>query len=453
LLYLILIFTAIIALLVIIFIRLQFKGRITAANEKKHLRKAAAYFEQGLFRQGISLLMRINQQTRSRKSHEKLISAYLHKKAYPLALMEIKRYLNFFLEHMNEGEKKRWYYHYAETLEKAEHFQEAVNVYMKIRKDEPREELNIYKKVGFCLYRINNLVRANEFFNKAYAIDSNDPQVLRYLGIIYYEQQDFSRARDFLQQAAQKNRKDFLVQYYLGMIQYQNRKFNEALTTLNIVRRDPENRLKAIHAMGKCYQETGQKADALEIMESALPEIKKETDWTLNFRYDLAAVYEDKKEYQNALDQWHIISAVDGNYKDVSEKLYKNARYGHDRIADFKVLSQSEFETYCRKMLPYFNFKYRKKHGSASDHADYEVKQNRKKTLVRFYRGTMPVGKRLMQEFQNLLDKNNFNYGIIISASGVTPNAGQYILDKDIQVFGIRQLMRALKKYEKKFTK
>lgn len=89
---------------------------------------------------------------------------------------------------------------YANFLCQREHYDKAINYYLKIV-DNPQYELAAYayENAGICSYKAKNIKQAEQYFRKSLSINTEQSNSLYYLMQITKENKQFMKARAFLQ--------------------------------------------------------------------------------------------------------------------------------------------------------------------------------------------------------------------------------------------------------------
>ena len=140
-------------------------------------------------------------------------------------------------------------------------------------------------------------------------------------------------------------------------------------------------------------------------------------------------------------------------YKDVKQKIQQNARYGKDRIQDFLIFKEMEFEKASRYIIHYLGYTVKCLEIRSKEEILAEVEGAAPdvysgKSLILIKRGFHPVGERDVDAFYKEMQKRGISRGVIVSPMGVSTNAIKYAFGKLIEFVGRNQVMRLLKKYE-----
>ncbi len=110
---------------------------------------------------------------------------------------------------------------------------------------------------GIALLRLKKTGEAKKFFEKALAMDDNDPLVLREAGRYFYKTGDAKRAGALLQKAVIKNPKDALALFYLSLLQAENGDYQRAIPTMKKVLQTVPEDGEVHYYLGKILGESG----------------------------------------------------------------------------------------------------------------------------------------------------------------------------------------------------
>ncbi|MDD5067427.1 MAG: restriction endonuclease, partial [bacterium] len=173
----------------------------------------------------------------------------------------------------------------------------------------------------------------------------------------------------------------------------------------------------------------------------------------LDIRYELADCYMQDKNFQAAIEQWQEIDAVQPDYRDVRQKIKDNVRFGKDRIQDFIIAQEMDFEKISRYIVTYLDFTIKKLKMNSKEEIMIEARSNSPEMYQGLYyivvrRSFNPMGEREISEFYNEMLKNKIKRGLVVSATGISPTGIKFSLDKSIDLIGTIQVMRLLKKFE-----
>jgi len=365
------------------------------------------------------------------------------------------------------GHKDEVYKLLADTYLKSNQLQEAYQNYLILEKMTP-EEYNVLLNLGKILIKIGDYQKAIEYFNRALKARSTDASAIAGLGISYYYLNDYEKARYYLEQATQLDRKNYEAHFYLAELLFKKELYDHAITEYEKAIPDKELKLQSLGKIGECYQKKEILTKAIEYYEMALEYAENEAEklrhnyekaneylsqpFILQIRYNLAECYLTDKNFAGAMEQWQEIVSLVDDYKDVRQKIQQNLRYGKDRIQDFLIAKEMEFEKISRYIVQYLGYIIKKLEMKNKEEiyivAVGEEEGFMGKTLILIKRSFNPVGERDVDNFYKEMQSRKIEQGLIISAMGITPNAIKCALNKPIEFLGKHQMSRLLKKYE-----
>jgi tetratricopeptide (TPR) repeat protein len=117
---------------------------------------------------------------------------------------------------------------------------------------------------------------------------------------------------------------DFETHYDLGIAYKEMGLLNEALGEFEICLRSPERGVDAALMMAVCYQDKGQSAQAIKLLEGfrrQLTEGRYPQDKRLWLLYELGLQYEKAGRFDQASEVYRAIQQEDGSFRDIGERL------------------------------------------------------------------------------------------------------------------------------------
>lgn len=366
------------------------------------------------------------------------------------------------------GHKDKVYQLLADSYLKSGKIREAYTHYVRLEQMNP-EEYNVMVNLGKICLRLKEYEKSIQYFQKALKLRSTDPESIAGLGMCYYHLNDFDKARDYLEQAVQLDRRNHTSHYYLALILHKKALYDQAILEYEKSLPDKSLKLQSLYGIARCYQQKEIWTKAIQYYENAINLIEEEADklkhnynrriefltnpLVLEIRYQLAECYLVDRNFAGAMEQWQEIDSVKPGYKDVKQKIQQNARYGKDRIQDFLIFKELEFEKVSRYMIQYLGYivkhlEMRNKEEVIAIVQGTAPDVYSGKSLMLIKRGFHPVGERDVDAFYKEMQKRGIEHGIIVSAMGISPNAIRYALNRPIEFIGKNQVMRLLKKYE-----
>jgi len=382
----------------------------------------------------------------SQEAHAALIETYRGKKLWLPAALQTERYIDQYEPLLAKNDVIGFKNAAGEAYLYAGHFKEALAIFSELLRIDKSKQTEYYKYAGKCLYELGEKTKAAEFFTFVHNRSGEDTDALLMLAVISYEQSRLESAENYLSRIFFLDKKNPGAHFHMGLIYFDQKNYEGAEKNMKSALRGDEYRLKAFSILSKIKFAMKLNGEGMEYLEKGLSEIQAENSLTLQMRYEAAAMYETAKQFQNALDQWRIIADASPGYRDVAEKIQTNARYGHDRLTDFKVLTKDPFNSLCRRIAEYFGYTVKRWGKISSDFSDaVSEEKSGGEYYLRFYRGDSVFNERQMEDFCLEIKRNGLSAGVVISTNGATPGAGKFIMDKDILVIGPRALMKALK--------
>ncbi len=119
----------------------------------------------------------------------------------------------------------------------------------------------------------------------------------------------------------ERNPTDLQFRFELGDCSLSAGQYREALPELQRARQNPNARLKAMNALGRCYRELGMYDLAARQLEEASREILSMDATKKDIVYNLGLVYEQMGEREKALECMKQIYEADYGYKDVAKRV------------------------------------------------------------------------------------------------------------------------------------
>jgi tetratricopeptide (TPR) repeat protein len=119
----------------------------------------------------------------------------------------------------------------------------------------------------------------------------------------------------------ERNPTDLQFRFELGEVLFNAGLYREALPELQRARQNPNARLKAMNALGRCYRELGMYDLAARQLEEAAREIYGMDGTKKEIIYNLGLVYEKMGARDKALECMKQIYEADYGYKDVAERV------------------------------------------------------------------------------------------------------------------------------------
>ncbi|MDQ2867467.1 MAG: hypothetical protein M3R59_03500 [Verrucomicrobiota bacterium] len=119
----------------------------------------------------------------------------------------------------------------------------------------------------------------------------------------------------------ERNPTDLQFRFELGENLMQAGQLRDALPELQRARQNPNARLKAMNALGRCYRELGMLDLAAKQLEEAAGEIMSMDAMKKDIVYNLGLVYEQMGETEKSLTCMKQIYEADYGYRDVASRV------------------------------------------------------------------------------------------------------------------------------------
>jgi tetratricopeptide (TPR) repeat protein len=114
---------------------------------------------------------------------------------------------------------------------------------------------------------------------------------------------------------------DLGLRFEYGLALYNRQEINEAIQQFQLSQRNPAERIRSLYYIGQCFRLKKQFDMAIDQLSRAAAEIQGMTDLRKDIIYDLGLMYEQTGDKAKALEQYKIIYQVDFGYKDVAQKI------------------------------------------------------------------------------------------------------------------------------------
>ncbi len=442
--------------------------KLISPKKELNYREINKLIENGMIDKAKQALQKgLNPKKFSPDAHYLLARIYTYTGQFDYAILELKSIL-----------KNNKFGLYANKLEVAK---ELINLYTKLNKiEDAYQQFKILEKnspddyiitlsIGKILIKKKNFLEAIQYFQRTLKLHSTDPEAIAGLGISYYYLNDIDNAYKYLEQATKLDRRNTEAHYYFALVLHKKGLFDMAIIEYENAMRDKSLKLQALYGIGRCYEQKEILTKAIDTYEEAIKIIETEAEKykhnynkrmallknpiVLEIRYRLAECYLTDRNFAAAMEQWQEIDSVAPGYKDVKVKIQQNARYGKDRIQDFLIAKDMEFEKITRYIIGYLGYIVKKlekkdKETFIADAVGNSPEAYNGRVLIMVKRSFHPLGERDCSEFYEEMQRKNIEHGIIISPTGVNANAIKFALGKPIDFVGKNQMMHLLKKYE-----
>lgn len=114
---------------------------------------------------------------------------------------------------------------------------------------------------------------------------------------------------------------DLPLRYDYGVLLYEDDQLNEAIKQFQMAWRNPRRRVQSFYYMGMCFKKKQQFDMAKEQLEKADSELTEMNDLKKDIYYELGAIHESLKNFDQANKYYKEIYQADIGYKDVADKI------------------------------------------------------------------------------------------------------------------------------------
>jgi tetratricopeptide (TPR) repeat protein len=119
----------------------------------------------------------------------------------------------------------------------------------------------------------------------------------------------------------QVDQEDYDTHYNLGIAYKEMGLVDEAIGEFQFAARDPSRTLECCGILGICFRDRGMPDLALKWYRRGLDMPGLDERKGIGLRYDMAEVYREKGDYEQALRMYMEVYGVDSNYRDVSSRI------------------------------------------------------------------------------------------------------------------------------------
>lgn len=208
-----------------------------------------------------------------------------------------------------------------------------------------------WSRIGdIYMKKLNNLPKALDAFTKALQLDKLDPIAKQKIGtvkIAMYDEQ-ISKLKAQLQQVpndqnvktkldtVSKEKMEFLLtesarrvkekptdyalRFEYGKLLYNAARFDDAIAEFQAASKEPKRQANSLYYIGLCFVKKGLLDVSITNFQKAL-KVNYDNDLFKEIEYSLAKIFEAKKMYKEALEEYKKIMEIDYKYRDVSTKV------------------------------------------------------------------------------------------------------------------------------------
>jgi tetratricopeptide (TPR) repeat protein len=330
---------------------------------------------------------------------------------------------------------------------------DAKNEFLILTKIEPDNPDN-YFQLGLLFFNSNVFDKALPYFRKNLALDAKNSQSYYYIGQIHYRAGAMQDAKNALIQTIKQEQDNYKAHYFLGLVLRQLGDYEWAIKEFEIAQKGEDIRTKCFLAKGTCFLEKEQFSKAVIEFERGLKFASRGSDTELNLRYFLGDAHEKLRDMHSAIAQWEKVYEINKSFRDVEQKLKKNAEFRQDdRIKDFMIASLSNFEHLSRKIvenlgLVVHDVKIKSDTDIeiyASDKDDSRLATRKVYKLVRILRTTETISDAIVRNLHESIRSKNAQRLVVITTGDFAPAAMSYANTRPVDLFGKTQLVDFLR--------
>jgi tetratricopeptide (TPR) repeat protein len=119
----------------------------------------------------------------------------------------------------------------------------------------------------------------------------------------------------------QLGKEDYDTRYNLGIAYKEMGLVDEAIGEFQFAARDPSRTIECCGILGLCFRDRGMPDLALKWYKRGLDMPGLDEHKAMGLRYDMAEVFRERGEYEQALRMYTEVYGVDSNYRDVSARI------------------------------------------------------------------------------------------------------------------------------------
>lgn len=166
-----------------------------------------------------------------------------------------------------------------------------------------------------------NYDKAVTLLKEANQLDKNNYDIINLLGAAFYNSEKYGEAIEYLKDFLVSNPTDIDTQIVLANCFYNTKQYKEAIDILQKLPEDFELDLKVIQLLGTCFAAQKQFDLAIDVFKKAPLRKRNLDDDLIELHYNLALIYEESGDKNNALKHFKRVYSENINYRDVSQKV------------------------------------------------------------------------------------------------------------------------------------
>ena len=395
----------------------------------------------------------LSRNERSPDAHWFLGECYKAEDRPELAVVEYK-YVSNTGKYTNIATERKVRERLAHTYLKLGQTDESQKEFILLSKLEPGN-YNNYFNIAKIFEERNFTDSALTNYKKVIAINPQHALSHMRMGIIFLKKQQFNEAKKAFLTSLKVDPQNYTCYYHLGKISKTTGDTATALGHFEKAQRGSELRQRAILEMANIYVAKGDRNRAITELERAMKLGEEDTAAILAVHYLLAQCHEIDKDLIRAVDEWEKIYTINPKYKDVAEKLaiYSDIRTD-DRIKDFLIASQSEFQSTCTELVQSMGLAIQDVVLKSQDVVEVSALETQSKwrnakkapSIVRIHRSVEPIGYDDIRVLYDQMRKKNAMRSICVTSSKFTRTATEFAQIRPIDLIDKEVLTKLLKK-------
>lgn len=340
----------------------------------------------------------------------------------------------------------------AELYAKFNQPEEALKEYLLLLKADPNNA-EYYYQAGLLFEQRDRADKALAYYRKTISLDERHANAHARLGSLLYRAKHSAEAKTTLERAVRLQPENPQAQFFLGKLQKEGKEFNAAISSFEKASKDAAFKVKALVERGHCYMYLGDMSRAEAELQRGIKLATNQSAAELIFaRYLLAAIFEQARRIEEAIEQWERIYSIKPDYRDVAQKLtnFQDLRTD-DTLKDFLTAGQDQFIEMCKQATEALGLAvqdYKTIPGGCQivgGEANTKWRNQRQlPTLIHYLRVTEPLEEATVRDFNELLRTQNLTRGIIVTSSNFSRMAQLFAENRPIELFDRDKLQQLL---------
>jgi len=324
-------------------------------------------------------------------------------------------------------------------------------------------------RCGFAAAKLNLYDTAYKYYIAARSTKNNDFNVNFQLGDLEFRRRNYDKSIQFYQQAVTLNNADMAALRGLGMACFKASRYADAINCLRKALAANAADREAFFTMAVCYDEAGQKEEALRIYSRLRPdpawgpeaclrsgqinlslhqnakaiedfdiglhhqEIPREIEVELHYQLGLTCL--EEKEIEKALEHLKKACEIEPDYKGAAALITKYEQLNANKNLQIYTLgTPAEFMALCRKIVinffPKARVRFTRTNMSGNDWADLIAEVDTPKwsdvVMFRFIRTQGNIGEFVVRDFHAHLKDSKSGKGICMGTGKYSDEARRF---------------------------